>query len=116
MALLLMIVKKEAVMLKVMPNSEKHSVSVRPRKRFIVSTSSVDARIDTIIPPARSRKASFRKSDVWRAISAAQKGGVAVSEMEIGNDGSIRLKFVGVHPDTGEQASDNEFDKWSDKL
>lgn len=61
------------------------------------------------------RKSSFRKSDVWRAISAAQKGGANVTCVEIGRDGSLRLLFNQPEKSNGSQ-DHASFDEWADRL
>ncbi|MDZ4137970.1 MAG: hypothetical protein U1D66_03710 [Erythrobacter sp.] len=96
--------------------AHKSPVTPRPRKRLIVASVATDVSTNRGASPSRSRKAGFKKSDVWRAISAAQKGGVTVSEMEIGHDGAIKLKFASDHSDSAEPAGNDQFDQWADRL
>lgn len=100
--------------------AHKNPVTPRPRKRLIVASAATDVLTNILTnrgaSPPRSRKAGFKKSDVWRAISAAQKGGVTVSEMEIGHDGAIKLKFASDHSDSAGPTGNDQFDQWADRL
>lgn len=64
---------------------------------------------------SRRRTSPFRKVDIARAISAAQKGGATVSELEIKPDGAIRLTFaIGAH--SLEERKATPYEEWAEKL
>lgn len=103
-------------MVEITPITTNAHVNPRPRKRLVASAASPRLEIVGGLAGTRNRKAGFKKSDVWRAISAAQKGGVTVSEMEIGKDGAIRLKFASGQPDKAISSGNDQFDKWEERL
>lgn len=82
----------------------------------MVPTVSPGIKPSTGLAVPRLRKVAFKKTDISRAISAAQKGGVTVSEMEIGQDGAIRLKFASGQPDTAISTGNGQFDEWEERL
>lgn len=96
--------------------NQKTLANPRPRIRPVVAAAPVDVVNKRGATVSRIRKSGFKKSDVWRAISAAQKGGVTVSEMEIAQDGAIRLKFATDHSDGDRPVGNDQFDQWVDRL
>lgn len=63
-------------------------------------------------PPQRSRRrALFVKTDLTRAVDAAQKVGFQVGSIEISQDGRIRL-----YSDDGARAPRSLFDEWDERL
>jgi hypothetical protein len=99
---------------KVISTSKNQAIEPPPRRRVVrrlpepILERSGDAAISKPV-----RRSSFRKSDIWRALSAAQKGGANVTAMEIGRDGSIRLSF---NEAAGDAARATAFDDWADRL
>lgn len=116
MCLLYVIVNKEAIMFEKPLANQKTLANPRPRIRPVIAAGSVDVVNKRGAAVSRIRKSGFKKSDVWRAISAAQKGGVTVSEMEIAQDGAIRLKFATDHLESNGLVGNDEFDQWVDRL
>jgi hypothetical protein len=58
--------------------------------------------------------ASFRESDVTRAIKAARKGGLEIAKVQIGADGSITV-VVGEPTAPETNTSTNEWDTIDDE-
>lgn len=64
------------------------------------------------LPPRRGRRrATFVKTDLTRAMEAAQRGGFQVRSIEISQDGSIRL-----YSDDSGGVPRTLFDQWEARL
>ena len=103
-------------MLENIPISQNTQPNPRARRRLVVPAASPSLKPTTDLAVSRLRRVGFKKTDISRAISAAQKGGVTVSEMEIGKDGAIRLKFANGQPGTAISPGNDQFDDWEERL
>lgn len=88
-----------------LPSQGGFLVNPRARKRIVPV-----ARPTLLAVQPRSRRSSFRKADVTRAISAATKAGLVATRVDVTAEGTIRV-FVATVDD-----HDSLFDQWNDRL
>src|SRR5690606_8321616 len=98
--------RKGAIMVNTAGLSNRQAISPPARKRPRIVT--VD-KSPAAAPARRKTRAPFRKGDVMRAISAVQKAGMDVGEIEISPDGNIRIS-------TGNRKEADLFGEWEGRL